>query len=150
MFFFIGCGGWFGQVAALHVSLTEYVLVFNTVQETRGFSGRYWLNITDFVIDGWLEQWRERSFEVENFTAGVTVHHPWGSAAGVRFGAGSWFLEYGRGFVPSSMFFASADTFFSTHDFVSWFSMMHAFGAGLAHEAYLFVEESIANLQDAR
>lgn len=40
MFFFIGCGGWFGQVAALHVSLTEYVLVFNTVQETRGFSGK--------------------------------------------------------------------------------------------------------------
>ncbi|OQV22521.1 putative Sigma non-opioid intracellular receptor 1 [Hypsibius exemplaris] len=148
-FFFVNAGGWMGQVCPLHVSLTEYVLVFNTVQESRGHSGRYWLNITDFVIDGWMEQWKEQTFRVENFTAGVTVFHPWLTSAGVHFGAGSWFLEYGRGFVPSSMFFASADAFFSTHDFISWFAMIKAFGLGLAQEAFLSAEEFIAHVFDS-
>ncbi|XP_055335638.1 sigma non-opioid intracellular receptor 1-like [Paramacrobiotus metropolitanus] len=147
-FFLMNAGGWMGQVCALHVSLTEYVLIFSTVMETQGHSGRYWLNISDFVINGWMEQWKEKTFEAKNFTAGTTVYHPWLTSAGVRFGANSWFLEYGRGFVPSSIFFASADVLFSTHDFVAWWEMICSFGRGFAREGFIAVEEFLNQYRD--
>ncbi len=33
--------------------------------------------------------------------------------------AGTWMLEYGRGFIPSTMPFALSDSFFSTQDLIT-------------------------------
>ena len=58
---------------------------------------------------------------------GETVSYVWGEASAVRFKNGTWGVEYGRGFIPSAMAFAFADSLFSTLDFVSVFYLLKAF-----------------------
>lgn len=45
-------GGFMGQVCILHASLSEYVLLFGTSMGTDGHSGRYWAEITDYLVSG--------------------------------------------------------------------------------------------------
>ena len=52
---------------------------------------------------------------------GDTILHPWGEATCVNFEAGTWMVEYGRGFIPSTLGFALSDTIFSTQDFLTMF-----------------------------
>jgi C-8 sterol isomerase len=48
-------GGAMGMMMLLHASLSEYVLLFGTPIGTEGFSGRYRMEIWDFVLAG--EMW---------------------------------------------------------------------------------------------
>jgi len=66
---------------------------------------------------------------------GAVVYHEWGSVAAVHFKAGTWTVEYGRGFLPSTLGFAAADTLFSTLDFVSLFYMMRVYAKAMLLEA---------------
>lgn len=43
----------------------------------------------------------------------------WGSVYGIHLKAGTWAVEYARGFVPSTLFTAIADSMFCTLDYVS-------------------------------
>lgn len=113
---FINAGGWMGGMALLYATTTEYVLLFGTAMETSGHSGRYWAEITDWMLTGEYRQWPEGSFSAEVHKPGdVIVHKRW-EAAGVHWGAGTWMLEYGRGVLPSTLPFALADTVLSSLD----------------------------------
>jgi len=48
-------GGATGIMGILHGSLTEYVIIFGSPIGTEGFSGRYCIDIHDFVMTG--EMW---------------------------------------------------------------------------------------------
>ena len=50
----------------------------------------------------------------------------WGEASAVQLKAGTWGVEYGRGFIPSSLAFTLADTMFSTLDFSSMFYFLRS------------------------
>jgi len=63
------------------------------------------------------------------------VYHDWGSVAGSYFKAGTWAVEYGRGFIPSSLGFALGDTLFSTLDFVTLFKTMWIYTKAMLLEA---------------
>ena len=53
--------------------------------------------------------------------SGDTIHHAWGETTSVYFAGGTWMVEYGRGFIPSTLGFALADTVFSTQDFLTMY-----------------------------
>ncbi|XP_060074119.1 sigma non-opioid intracellular receptor 1-like [Ylistrum balloti] len=138
---FMNAGGWMGSMCILHASLTEYILFFGTAVDTSGNSGRYWANISDTIITGSFRQWKEGHLSSKVFSPGETVFHAWGEVTAVQWKAGTWMVEYGRGFIPSTLGFALADTFFSTTDFVTLFYTLRVYSKALLMEAGSSVED---------
>ncbi|TRY88026.1 hypothetical protein DNTS_026620 [Danionella cerebrum] len=56
--------------------------------------------------------------------------------------AGTWMVEYGRGFIPSTLTFALADTIFSTQDFLTLFYTGRVYLKGMILEASTFLTEA--------
>ncbi|XP_074934554.1 sigma non-opioid intracellular receptor 1 [Phalacrocorax aristotelis] len=135
---FVNAGGWMGSMCLLHASLTEYVLLFGTAVDTGGHSGRYWADISDTVISGTFRQWKEGTTRSEIYYPGDTIVHQAGEATSVQWSAGTWMVEYGRGFIPSTLAFALADTLFSTQDFITLFYTLRIYAKGLLLEANAF------------
>ncbi|CAM2113815.1 unnamed protein product [Caretta caretta] len=53
---------------------------------------------------------------------GDTIVQKSGDVMAVQWSAGTWMVEYGRGFIPPSLIFVLSDTIFSTQDVVTLFS----------------------------
>ncbi|XP_035169249.1 sigma non-opioid intracellular receptor 1-like isoform X2 [Oxyura jamaicensis] len=100
---------------------------------------RYWADISDTIISGTFRQWKEGSTRSEIYYPGDTIVHQAGEATSVQWSAGTWMVEYGRGFIPSTLAFALADTLFSTQDFVTLFYTLHVYAKGLLLEANAFI-----------
>ncbi|XP_074547266.1 sigma non-opioid intracellular receptor 1 isoform X1 [Halichoeres trimaculatus] len=132
---FVNAGGWMGSMCLLHASLTEYLLLFGTAVDTGGHSGRYWAEISDTIISGTFRQWKEGTTKSEIYYPGDTIVHGVGEATSVQWSAGTWMVEYGRGFIPSTLGFALADTLFSTQDFLTMFYTVQVYAKGLLLEA---------------
>lgn len=66
---------------------------------------------------------------------GDTIVHEVGEATSVQWSAGTWMVEYGRGFIPSTLGFALSDTLFSTQDFLTMFYTFRVYVKGLLLEA---------------
>lgn len=141
---FMNAGGWMGSMRILHASLTEYVLFFGSAVDTVGHSGRYWANVSDTLLTGEFRQWEEGKLTVNVHKPGDTVVHVWGEVTAVNFKAGTWMVEYGRGFIPSTLGFALSDTLFSTQDFVTLFNILKVYSKALFLEAGFYV----ANLKE--
>lgn len=139
---FVNAGGWMGSMCLLHASLTEYVLLFGTAVDTGGHSGRYWAEISDTVISGTFRQWKEGTTKSEIYYPGDTIVHGVGEATSVQWSAGTWMVEYGRGFIPSTLGFALADTVFSTQDFVTMFYILRVYTKALLLEAGTMLTEA--------
>ncbi|XP_036259805.1 sigma non-opioid intracellular receptor 1 isoform X2 [Molothrus ater] len=99
---------------------------------------RYWADISDTVISGTFRQWKEGTTRSEIYYPGDTIVHQAGEATSVQWSAGTWMVEYGRGFIPSTLAFALADTLFSTQDFVTLFYTLRVYAKGLLLEANAF------------
>uniref|UniRef100_A0A4W3I806 Sigma non-opioid intracellular receptor 1 n=1 Tax=Callorhinchus milii TaxID=7868 RepID=A0A4W3I806_CALMI len=132
---FVNAGGWMGSMCLLHASLTEYVLLFGTAVDTGGHSGRYWAEVSDTVISGTFQQWKEGTTKSEIFYPGDTIVHSMGEATSVRWSSGTWMVEYGRGFIPSMLGFALSDTIFSTQDFLTLYYTLVVYTKALMLEA---------------
>ncbi|XP_041103379.1 sigma non-opioid intracellular receptor 1 [Polyodon spathula] len=139
---FVNAGGWMGSVCLLHASLTEYVLLFGTAVDTGGHSGRYWAEISDTIISGTFRQWKEGTTKSEVYYPGDTIVHAIGEATSVQWSAGTWMVEYGRGFIPSTLGFALADTIFSTQDFITLFYTVRVYVRGMLLEANTLLTET--------
>ncbi|XP_030835163.1 sigma non-opioid intracellular receptor 1 [Strongylocentrotus purpuratus] len=131
---FVNAGGWMGAMCLVHASLTEYILFFGTAVDTSGHSGRYWANVSDTIMTGNFRQWKEGTTESEEYGPGVTLLHAWGEATSVQWTAGTWMVEYGRGFIPSTLPFAVSDTIFSTQDFYTLYRVVRIYGEALFQE----------------
>jgi hypothetical protein len=70
------------------------------------------------------------------YYAGDFVRHAWGEATVVNFKGGLWMLEYGRGFLPSTLVFAFADMIFSTQDLVSVYYFLRIYVRGFLWELF--------------
>ncbi len=55
--------------------------------------------------------------DVNVYLPGDTVLHTVGETTAVQWEAPFWAVEYGRGFIPSTLGFALSDSVFSTQDF---------------------------------
>uniref|UniRef100_A0A8C3F6C6 Sigma non-opioid intracellular receptor 1 n=1 Tax=Chrysemys picta bellii TaxID=8478 RepID=A0A8C3F6C6_CHRPI len=132
---FVNAGGWMGSMCLLHASLTEYVLLFGTAVDTGGHSGRYWADIYYAIISGTFRQWKEGTTRSEIYYPGDTIVQKSGEATAVQWSAGTWMVEYGRGFIPPSLVFVLADTIFSTQDVVTFFYTLRICAKALLLEA---------------
>jgi len=95
-------GGVMGIMTVLHGSLSEYVLIFGTPVGSEGFSGRYRIEIHDFMLAGEMWTYTESDFaERRVYKAGDAAFLARREAKGVRIFEGAWMLEYGRGPVPT-------------------------------------------------
>nr|XP_020668658.1 sigma non-opioid intracellular receptor 1 [Pogona vitticeps] len=139
---FVNAGGWMGSMCLLHASFSEYVLLFGTAVDTGGHSGRYWADIYDTIISGTFRQWKEGTTKSEIYYPGDTIVHQSGEATSVQWSAGTWMVEYGRGFIPSTLPFALADTVFSTQDFLTLFYTVRVYVKGLLLEASTYFSDT--------
>ncbi|BFZ23603.1 hypothetical protein BsWGS_26642 [Bradybaena similaris] len=146
---FMNAGGWMGSMCLLHASLTEYVLFFGTPMDTSGHSGRYWANISDTILTGTFYQWKEGALNTLVYQPGDTVFHGMGEATGVSWTAGTWMVEYGRGFIPSTLFFALADSFFSTTDFLTVFYIIRVYFRAMLLEVGFYLGDLRQFIKDS-
>jgi hypothetical protein len=100
-------GGITGIMNVMHGSMTEYLLIFGTPTGTDGFSGRYCLDIYDVMLSGEMKTYEEGSaLEPAVFRPGDMALLERGRVKGVSFSENCWMLEYGRGFIVSSLPYA--------------------------------------------
>jgi hypothetical protein len=91
-------GGATGVMTVLHCSLSEYLIVFGTPVGTEGFSGRYRLDIYDFMLAGEMWTYTEETCGERTITRpGEMALLRRRQTKGFRVAEGSWMLEYGRG-----------------------------------------------------
>lgn len=75
-------------------------------------------------------------------STGDTIVHSVGEATSVQWSTGTWMVEYGRGFIPSTLGFALADTLFSTQDFLTMFYTVRVYVKGMMLEAGTLLAEA--------
>lgn len=78
---------------------------------------------------------------MKHLLAGDTVFHAWGEATAVSWTAETWMVEYGRGFIPSTLGFALTDTLFSTTDFLTLFYILKVYVKALMLELGFHISE---------
>ena len=128
-------GGYVGVMSILHASLSEYVLLFGAPLGAHGFSGRYLMDVYDFMLSGELSAFTDTAFQTPTVTRpGELALLPWGKAKGFRLTDGSWMLEYGRGIIPASLPFALGDAFFSSFDLVTIAKTLWQYGGLVVKE----------------
>jgi C-8 sterol isomerase len=128
-------GGATGIMTVLHGSLSEYIILFGTPVGTEAFSGRYRVDIYDYVLSG--EMW---TYTEDEFRDRVTSRPgDWallrrGQAKGFRLAEGTWLLEYGRGFVPAALPVGLGDAVFSAMDGTTIYKTLRNYGRLVVRE----------------
>jgi C-8 sterol isomerase len=106
-----------GVMTLLHASFTEYLIIFGTPIGTEGFSGRYRMDIHDFLLTGEIWTYQAHRCGVRNVVRpGDHSVLKRGEVDVFRIPEAAWMLEYGRGFVPASLPLILGDVFFSALD----------------------------------
>jgi sigma non-opioid intracellular receptor len=106
-----------GMMTVLHGSMTEYLILFGSSIGTEAFSGRYHLDIWDWVISGEMWTYTEEVFHTRQVTRpGEGARLARGSAKGYRIKEDTWMLEYARGFVPTALPIGLGDAVLSAQD----------------------------------
>lgn len=109
--------GFCGMMKVLHASVTEYLIIFGSAVGTEAYSGRYQLEIHDFVMTGEMWAYTEESCGVRAVTRpGEHAVLQRSKAKGWRILEGTWMLEYGRGFLPSALPLVLGDVLLSAMD----------------------------------
>ncbi|MCB9730712.1 MAG: hypothetical protein H6746_19735 [Deltaproteobacteria bacterium] len=113
---FNNAGGAMGQMALLHCSLTEYVLLFGSPIGTEGHSGRYATDVYDWTLAGKMWTYVEGDLQRQEYLPGSLAFLGRNQAKGYRAVDALWVLEYSRGPIPSMLPFGLADSLLSTLD----------------------------------
>ncbi len=74
-------------------------------------------------------------------STGDTILHAWGDVTMVQWTHGTWMVEYGRGFIPSTMPFALSGTLTSTQDIWGLIKVFRMYIRFLWQELVCFVNE---------
>ena len=107
-------GGAMGMMMLLHGSLSEYVLLYGSPLGTEGFSGRYRVDVWDFVLAG--EMWTVTEDAVAERVVtgpGEVARLDRAQAKGYRLPGACWMLEYGRGPIVTMVPFGLVDSLVS-------------------------------------
>ncbi len=124
-----------GIMTVLHGSLSEYLLLFGTPVGTEGFSGRYRIEIHDFLLSGEMWTYTEENFRERVVTRpGERAVLPRRHVKGFRVREDTWMLEYGRGLVPTALPVAVGDSVFSAMDWKTVFKTFWVYGRLVCRE----------------
>jgi hypothetical protein len=124
-----------GMMKILHASATEYLIIFGSAIGTEAFSGRYRMEIYDYVLTG--EMWTytdDRCGERVITRPGEYAVLPRGRVKGWKISEGTWMLEYGRGFLPSALPLALGDVVFSAQDWRLVWALLRIYGRHFVRE----------------
>jgi len=128
---FNNAGGAMGQMALLHASLSEYVLLFGSPIGTEGHSGRYRTEVWDFMLEGEMWCYTEGQAERSVYRPGDTAYLGADKAKGYRIPDHAFILEYSRGPIPTMLPFGLLDTAMSTLDTTTALRTLRAYGGGV-------------------
>jgi C-8 sterol isomerase len=99
-----------GMMNVLHASITEYLIIFGSSIGTEAFSGRYPMEIHDWVLKGTMYTYTEdRPGTAVVTKAGEHAFLKRATVKGFRIEPATWMLEYGRGFIPGGLHTTVAD-----------------------------------------
>lgn len=110
-------GGAMGMLTVLYGSMSEYVIFYGTPIPTGGYSGRYWADVYDIVLDGEMSCYTQGQFEPAIYKPGDMAYLRKGTDKGYRFKPRTWMLEYARGFIPQMLPFRVFGSTITTLDF---------------------------------
>lgn len=129
--FFNNAGGAMGALRFLHVSPSEYLILFGSAIGTEGHSGRLPADDWFMILDG--EQWAFSAGELAPtiYRAGDCNHLPRGTTRAYRMPARCWALEYARGNIPLMFPFGLADALTSTLDHRAALDLVRVAGGGM-------------------
>jgi C-8 sterol isomerase len=118
-----------GVMTLLHASFSEYLIIFGTPVGTEGFSGRYRMDIHDFLLAGEIWTYRQDRCGVrEVVRPGDHTVLERGNVNGFNIPESAWMLEYGRGFIPSAFPLILGDVVFSAVDGTTLAETVWAYG----------------------
>lgn len=122
-------GGMTGVMAVLHGSLSEYLLLYGTPLGSDGFSGRYRIDIWDFMLAGemWTYHEDQPGTRIVSRPGDYTLLRK-GKVKGCKFAPDTWMLEYGRGPVPTCLPMGLGDSVFSALDGTTIFNTFKTYG----------------------
>ena len=105
--------GAIGVMTLLHAFFSEYLIIFGTPIGTEGFSGRYRMEIHDFVLSGEIWTYRQDRCGIREVVrpGDHTVLERY-KVNGFKIPESAWMLEYGRGFIPSALPITKANSSF--------------------------------------
>ncbi|CAG1022216.1 hypothetical protein MTYM_01558 [Methylococcales bacterium] len=127
-----------GVMTLLHASFTEYLIIFGTPIGTEGFSGRYRMDIHDFLMDGEIWTYRARNCGVrEVVKPGDHTVLERSQVNGFKIPDHAWMLEYGRGSVPAAFPLILGDVLFSAVDFTTLADTVWVYGKMALRELVL-------------
>lgn len=121
-------GGAMGQLAILHISLSEYVILYGSPLYSQGHSGRYLMDVYDFMIQGETKTYFPGDFTPNVFKAGTYSHLPHFVAKGYCCEKESYMLEYGRGIIPLALAYFLFSSIFVTLDIIPWLTAFYEVG----------------------
>ncbi len=122
-------GGATGMMGLLHGSLSEYLIIFGSAVGTEGFSGRYFIDIHDFMMTGEMWTFTESRYGERVVTRpGQFAFLRRGEVKSYKITEGSWMLEYGQGPVPTCLPTGLADAVFRGQDPPTIAKTLHAYG----------------------
>jgi C-8 sterol isomerase len=106
-----------GVMTILHASLSEYVIIFGSAVGTGGFSGRYRVEIFDYMLAGDMWTFTDDKIGERVVTRpGEMAHLETDRVKAYKLPEGGWMLEYGRGPIPTALPVGLADALFSAMD----------------------------------
>jgi hypothetical protein len=124
-----------GIMNVLHGSFTEYLILFGTPIGTEAYSGRYDMDIHDWVLSGEMQTYSDDNpLEPIITRPGEHAVLKRGRTKGFKLEGNTWMLEYGRGFVPSSLPTALSDTLIGALDFRTVAKTFWIYGKLMARE----------------
>ncbi len=127
--------GAIGVMTVLHASLSEYVIIFGSPVGTDGFSGRYRIEIFDFMMAGDMWTYTDDNIGTRVITRpGEMAHLATERVKGFKLPEGAWMLEYGRGPVPTALPLALADALLSAMDLYTVGKTLWVYGKMVTRE----------------
>lgn len=72
--------------------------------------------------------------DIREYSVGDIIVHEFGEVTGVQWTSGTLMVEYGRGFLPSTLLYALADTLFSTTDYYHLFKVLKVYSIAMIRE----------------
>jgi len=126
-------GGAMGQMCVLHASLSEYLILYGSPLYSQGHSGRYLMDVYDFMIQGETKTYFAGEFKPHVYKAGDCSLLPMGAAKGYCCMADGWMLEYARGVISLGLPYFVCSSFFVTVDLVPWAKTVFRVGSNIVY-----------------
>jgi hypothetical protein len=92
-----------GIIGLIYASVTEYLIIYGTPLSNGGHSGRYLMNIYDFIYRGKVTITSPTELEGREVLPGQSTFLPWGQAHHYSLDKNTWMLEYGYGITATAL-----------------------------------------------